>query len=366
VKKLKKIKLILFISTLLYFLHCSANEKSLQATKIKSWPKQYNSWDPENTAFKKIDYPFLKKAKNKWKVCVSIPHLKDSYWLAVNYALVDHAKKLGVRMRIKQAGGYTELLKQRTQIKTCMDSGADALILSSVDTEKLNDLISDYTNQNKVVIDLINYVNTTNVSGRVAVNYYDNGKMTAEYLSNIADDVRVLWLPGPKGPGWPKAADKGFLKGLKNKSIEVVETLWGDTGYSKQYELIKSSLLKNKNIDYIVGNTVAAEAAVDIVRQNKAYKHIEVMSYYYSKNIHRALKRKQIVAAASDKQAQQAKLALDLAVRLLEEDYRYFQIAPIVEIVDSSNLNTFDSKTSISPRGFRPIFSVSDWKNNDE
>ena len=92
-KKLKKIKLILFISTLLFCFHCSANEKSLQAAKIKSWPKQYNSWDPENTAFKKIDYPFLKKAKNKWKVCVSIPHLKDSYWLAVNYALVDHAKK---------------------------------------------------------------------------------------------------------------------------------------------------------------------------------------------------------------------------------------------------------------------------------
>ena len=124
-------------------------------------------------------------------------------------------------------------------------------------------------------------------------------------------------------------------------------------------------ICKNKNIDYIVGNTVAAEAAVDIVRQNKAYKHIEVMSYYYSKNIHKALKRKQIVAAASDKQAQQAKLALDLAVRLLEKDYSYFQIAPLVEVVDSSNLNTFDSKTSISPRGFRPIFSVSDWKNND-
>ncbi|WP_286203474.1 TMAO reductase system periplasmic protein TorT [Pseudoalteromonas sp. NBT06-2] len=335
-----------------------------QPLKVYSWPININSWEPKEIKREVIKYHSLKTAKKQWKICVSIPHLKDSYWLAVNYALIDQAKHLGIRMRIKQAGGYTELASQRTQIKECMASGADGLILSSVDTDKNNDLVQLYHSQGKLVVDLINWISSKHISARVAVNYFDNGVEIAKYLLKHAKEPsKVLWLPGPKGPGWPAAGNKGFIQELTGSDIEIVHTAWGDTGYRIQSKLIRDALEIFPDIDYIVGTTVSADAAIDIIRQKNQSASIGVLSYYFSSDTFKAIQRDQIIAAATDKQAIQARLSVDIIVRLLEGDDSFTQIAPLVEIVDKKTLNNFISSTSVAPRGFRPVFSVNDWSN---
>lgn len=267
-------------------------------------------------------------------------------------------------MRIKQAGGYTELASQRTQIKECMASGADGLILSSVDTDKNNDLVQLYHSQGKLVVDLINWISSKHISARVAVNYFDNGVEIAKYLLKHAKEPsKVLWLPGPKGPGWPAAGNKGFIQELTGSDIEIVHTAWGDTGYRIQSKLIRDALEIFPDIDYIVGTTVSADAAIDIIRQKNQSASIGVLSYYFSSDTFKAIQRNQIIAAATDKQAIQARLSVDIIVRLLEGDDSFTQIAPLVEIVDKKTLNNFISSTSVAPRGFRPVFSVNDWSN---
>ncbi|WP_292694936.1 hypothetical protein [Mesorhizobium sp.] len=42
-----------------------------------------------------IDYVPLEKAEKPWKLCVLFPHLKDSYWVSVDYGIVKEAKRLG-------------------------------------------------------------------------------------------------------------------------------------------------------------------------------------------------------------------------------------------------------------------------------
>ena len=45
------------------------------------------------------------RASLPWRICASIPHLKDDYWLAVNFGLVDEAKRLGIALNLYEAGG---------------------------------------------------------------------------------------------------------------------------------------------------------------------------------------------------------------------------------------------------------------------
>jgi periplasmic protein TorT len=45
------------------------------------------------------------RASRPWRICASIPHLKDDYWLAVNFGLVDEAKRLGIALNLYEAGG---------------------------------------------------------------------------------------------------------------------------------------------------------------------------------------------------------------------------------------------------------------------
>jgi len=42
-----------------------------------------------------VEYVPLEKASKPWKICVSFPHMKDAYWLGVDYGVVEEAKRLG-------------------------------------------------------------------------------------------------------------------------------------------------------------------------------------------------------------------------------------------------------------------------------
>lgn len=342
---------------------------SLSVQADKWFPMPVDVWVPPfNNELKREEHAFtpLKKAKKPWKICAAIPHLKDAYWLAVNFSLVDEAKRLGLKMRIREAGGYGRLKVQRKQIIECMESGADALLLSSVNNEGLSDLVDRYTSQGKPVIDMINWVNAENISGRAAATYWDNGNKTGKYLIEQVKEqkVNILWLPGPEGVGWSIAANQGFLEAIENTKINVLETLWGDTGREVQAELLSEAMKRHSRIDYIVGAAVGIEAALAFIHNKKLSNNIQLISFYYGPGVHRAIARGHVLAAITDKQVLQTKIAVDLAVRALENKLEHLHIAPKVEMVTTKNIRQFDLHTSLPPKGFRPVFSVNDWVND--
>jgi protein TorT len=47
-------------------------------------------------------------------------------------------------------------------------------------------------------------------------------------------------------------------------------------------------------------------------------------------------------------------------VRILEKKEYYKHVAPRVTVVDRDNIRSWDSSTTLAPRGFRPIFSINE------
>jgi protein TorT len=47
-----------------------------------------------------------------------------------------------------------------------------------------------------------------------------------------------------------------------------------------------------------------------------------------------------------------------MVVRILEGKNYLRHVAPKVVVVDRSNIRTWDSASTLAPRGFRPIFSI--------
>ncbi|MBF0287075.1 MAG: TMAO reductase system periplasmic protein TorT [SAR324 cluster bacterium] len=333
------------------------------------YPLQVDIWDPpfNNDLKRRSDtYTPVEKANRPWKICVSIPHLKDAFWTTVNFALFDEAKRLGVRLRIKEAGGYDKLDIQLEQIQSCMDTGADGLIVGGITSDGLNVLVEGYLAQKKPVIDLINSISAKGITARAAGTYWENGNQAGKYLKKVTsgNPAKVLWFPGPKGPAWSKASDQGFRKALLESDIEIMETGWGDTGHAKQAALIEAALSRHPDVNYVVGTAVSAEAAVHVLRKRGLAKKIKVMSYYYSPGVHRGIRRGHIMASPTDKQGLQARLAMDIIVRALEGKPYLKHVGSKVEIVNQQNLRNFDETSSIPPRGFRPVFSVDDWVAN--
>jgi hypothetical protein len=111
----------------------------------KAWyPQDVDVWNPPFNGQRQRDqkvYTPLNKAQQKWRVGVFIPHLKDAYWLGVNYGLIDEARRLGISLSIYEAGGYGRLEIQRRQIKDSLKEKPDGLIIGAISLDGLNDIV---------------------------------------------------------------------------------------------------------------------------------------------------------------------------------------------------------------------------------
>lgn len=259
-----------------------------------------------------------------------------------------------------------QLKIQRQQIEKALSdtkNKTDGIIISSISNDGLNDIVEKVRKKGVPVVDLINGLSSPHISARSAVSFWDNGFQAGDYLNNLqkkkGKTLNVLWCPGPKGAGWVAAGNSGFNAAISKKNIKIVETLYGDTGKNAQGALVQKALGLYKNsIDFIVGTTPTAEASIRILRRSGLSKRIKILSYYYSPGVHRGIQRGYIMAAPTDHQVLQARISIDILVRILEKKQFFKHVAPKVLVVDKKNIRIWDESTTLSPRGFRPIFSV--------
>lgn len=335
----------------------------------KTWyPLEVNVWNPPFNDKLQRDHKLynpLDKAQKKWRIEAYIPHLKDDYWLGVNYGLIDEARRLGIRLAIYEAGGYDQLEIQRRQIEDGLKKKPDGLIISAISLDGLNDIVKRASDTGIPVLDLINGLSSPDIAARAAVSFWDMGNQAGRYLWRLqkqsGQPMKVAWFPGPKGAGWVIAGDAGFRKAIANGDIDIVASQYGDTGSEAQAKLIEAALSRHvEDLDFIVGTAVTAEAAVKILRRRGLAERIKILSYYYSPGVDRGIRRGSITAAPSDLTVLQARIAVDGMVRIIEKKDYYKHVAPKVIVVDRNNIRTWDASTTLAPRGFRPIFSIND------
>jgi periplasmic protein TorT len=329
------------------------------------YPAQIDVWSPPfNTDHQhtKQQYIPADHASRPWRICASIPHLKDDYWLAVNFGLVNEAKRMGVALNLYEAGGYENLATQQSQIAECVTQNkADALIVGAISADGLNSVIADYSAKGMPVIDLINGIHSDKIAARVAADFYDMGLAAGKYLTAFQSDnkaAKVAWFPGPAGAAWVAAGDQGFRAALNGTSLSILEGGFGDTGIAAQTRLIEAALDSHPDIDFIAGTAVSAEAAVQVLQKRKLEERIKVIAYYFGPGVYRGIKRGAILAAPSDSQSVLARISIDQAVRALEKQKMIQHLGVTIKMVDLKSLSEFDLNSSIAPAGFRPIFSV--------
>ena len=340
---------------------------SVQAEK--AWyPVEVDVWQPSFNELRQREqkkYIPLDRAQKKWRILAFIPHLKDAYWLGVNYGLIDEARRLGVSLSIYEAGGYDRLEVQRRQIEKQLSDQPDGLIIGAISLDGLNDIVIKAEDQGIPVLDLINSMSSPRITARTAADYWDLAFQAGTYLRRLQDNagkaIKVAWFPGPEGAGWVTAGDAGFREAIEGSSIKILFTQRGDTGRAVQGKLVEAALDRfSDELDFIVGTAPTAEAAVKILRKRGLADKLKILAYYYSPGVHRGIRRGNIIAAPSDLTVLQARIAVDVMVRILEKKNYFKHVAPRVIVVDRGNIRGWDTSTTLAPRGFRPIFSINE------
>ena len=284
-------RLVTAFALMLLSMPALAESWSLQAPAV---PFDYQS------ELRNMEYHPLERASRPWTICVSYPHLKDAYWLSVNYGMVEEALRLGVAFRLVEAGGYPNLDRQIQQIEDCVASGADALIVGTVSFDGLTPTIQKISRAIPVVA-AVNDIADQGITAKSGVSWEEMGRVTGQILAERhprgSEPVRVAWFPGPKGAGWVRFIETGFRAALEESSAEIVVTKYGDTGREIQVLLVEEALEERPDIDYIFGSAPAAEASVSILRARNLQDRIGIISDYMTHAVYRGIRRGRIIAA---------------------------------------------------------------------
>ena len=345
---------------------------------IECWTDNTNSLD---TLPLEIYSPLKpSQVQDKHHICVSFPHLKDSYWVGVAYGIINEGKRLGQKITLFEAGGYTSLNTQLNQVDDCITNGGEALIIGPISSNGNAKQIEMIRDKGIPVIVLVTGINTT-VDANSLQSFIDMGYTSCKWVVDQEktnnNTTNIVWFPGPPGAGWSIASDIGCLKALKGSNIQILETNWGDTGKSIQLQLVQETLQNlasgpEPEFKYIVGTGTTIEAAVGALRASKLQSKIKLVSTYYTPGIDIFIKRGLISMAPSDQMISQAKIAVDQAVRLVEglematggrpefnNTGRITEhIQQLILIVTPTNFEEFNSSTTLAPKGWSPVFSV--------
>ena len=275
-----------------------------------------------------VDYvPLMhSEVKKKHHICVSFPHMKDSYFAGVAFGIISEGKRLGQKITLVEAGGYTNLERQLNQVENCIANGAEALVIAPISTVGNSKLIDIIRSKGIPTVVIITSINTT-VDANSLQSFFNMGYASCKWIADqhLGDErqIKIVWFPGPPGAGWSVTGDKGCHAAIQGTNVTILETRWGDTGKAVQLELVENILQSITSsevvdLDYIVGTASTIEGAVGALRERGLQDKVKLVAYYYTPGMHIFLKRGVIAMAPSDQMITQARISIDQAVRLLE------------------------------------------------
>jgi len=309
-----------------------------------------------------------------YRIGVLFPHLKDPYWLAVNYGILTQAKKLNLSFKLLSAGGYSQADKQKKQLKQLFEEKVDGIILASISYTALDDLVAQISNAGLPVIEVVNDIYSPDIQAKALVSFYDMGYQAAKFVVNDTEkqQIKVGFFPGPKGSGWAPETLKGFFAVQRENpgKIRIFPPKWGDTDYQVQRQLIKDFIKKRPDIDYIVGNAVAAEVAVEVLAEMELSDRIKIVSTYIIPTIYEKVKTGEITAAPSDVTVAQGKMAMDMMLRILNGEKPGidfpFRAGPIIPVISKGNIAQYSYEEFFGQPEFKPVFNYQPTlKNNN-
>lgn len=293
----------------------------------------------------------MDKADKPWRICALLPQGRDKYWWGVSWGLAEQAKAIGVEIGIYQANSYADLPLQKKQWQDCEAAGAQAFILAAIHADGFEAEIARARAAGRPVIDLINGV-SSETSSRSVVSFADMAAAAAETLLRDAAGrrARVAWFPGPADAAWVRDGERGLMDALSGRRVDLRLGGRAPTDAKSQATVVRQHLEAEGMPDYIVGNAVAIEFAARWLAQRDGPRP-RLLAYYATEEVVARIASGDVLAAPTDQPVVQARIAVDLAVRLLQGQVVPRRVSPAILMLNRQSLQSTDMTVLLPPKG---------------
>ena len=293
--------------------------------------------------------------------------MKDPYWVGCSYGVVSEAKRLGVAVDIFPADGYSDLVGQLRKMDEAIAAKYDAIVISPLSQTANNFSIGKARALGIPVFELANDSTSDDLTIKVTTSLKDMGINATQWVIRDAQkrglkSINIALLPGPSDAGWVKGEVEGTREAAHKAAIKVniVDILYGDSDRIGQSQLVEQLLAKHgKKLDYILGCTGCAPAAILPMRQAGLNGKIRIVAYDLTREIADFIRKGEIFASADTKGVSQARVTINAVVNFLEGRIEKLPHTILIKLglVDQSNYAAYRFDTSIAPEGYTSILS---------
>lgn len=331
--------------------------------------KPHGSADEALSSGRIVDgrYAMAAPASKPWRIAFLFPHIKDPYWVGCSYGVISEAKRLGVAVDIFPAEGYDDLIGQLRKMDEAIAAKYDAIVISPLSMTANNSSIAKARALGIPVFELANDATSDDLMTKVTTSLKGMGMNATEWVIRDAQkrgmkSINIALLPGPADAGWVKGEVEGTREAAQKASIKVniIGIKYGDSDRIGQSLLAAQLIAENGNkLNYILGCTGCAPAAILPIKQAGLSKKIRIVAYDLTREIAGLIRKGEIVAAADTKGVSQARVVINAAVNLLEGRTQESPHTILIKLglVDRSNYAGYMFDTSTAPEGYTPILS---------
>ncbi len=298
----------------------------------------------------RVDYFPGDGARRKWRLCATLPGLQFPYFAAVAHGLSAETARQGVEIRIDDAGGF-HAESQRVTLEDCLANGYSAILVAPAQDGALAGLRQRALSSGVVVIDMVTGSGASAATAHVAAEPEQVGRAVGNDLVErhpLGDQtLEVAWFPGPQDAAFAVGYDEGFRDAIRDSAINVERGGFSPLDPVQLREALTEALDDAAALGAVAGvGPVILEAASAL---GPLARGITIISTGVSPEIVAAIKAGDIASAVNDKPVVQGRIAVDIAIRALEGRPFVADLRPTLEIVDRTNVNSFDSSTALVP-----------------
>jgi len=306
-------------------------------------------------------------ASKRWRIAFLFPHMKDPYWSGCAYGVISEARRLGVVADILPAAGYDDLKGQLQKMDEAIAAKYDAIVISPISMTANNNSIARARAAGIPVLELANDSRSDDLNLKVTTSLRAMGTEATRWVIRDAQQrglksINIALLPGPMGAGWVKGEVDGTRIAAQEAPLEVniLDIRYGDSERGLQSQLAGRILQRHGNrLDYIIGCTGCAPAALAPIRAAGYGDKIRVVAYDLTGEIAHLIRSKEIYAAADTKGVSQARVAINAAVNLLEGRGKEQPHTILIKLgmLDQQNAGSYPFDTSVAPDGYKVVLS---------
>jgi ribose transport system substrate-binding protein len=217
--------------------------------------------------------------KNKYVIGISLPDVKDPFFLAMLYGAYKEAERMGLKIVLLESGGYANVDRQISQMEDLIEKKVNGILVDPADDKALVPVVEKAVGAGIPVIGYGTPISTPKISSWGGSSHKGIGIAIGNWLVENVKEGTIVAEPGPPGAFWSTQRYEGFKEAIaKDTKLKIIGEKWTDSDRNAGLTTTEDFLQRFPDLNIIyTGSDFQGAGACDAIKAvGKAGKIINV------------------------------------------------------------------------------------------